>query len=261
MDYLQAFFKKTRLSLWLLVCLLTLTATSVYAGGDLRPLAAVDILGSPDAAVTGKLAVGTATPGDKTLTVGGVIDFLGAGTVSNYFTQGPGNNMQIRSNVSEKNVIDDSSKSQWNMVMGAAIDQFSIRRSPAGGAYDEDALFFIDGVTGRVGIATVDTGNGAAIPFTPQARLHVQTASGQAIRGVTADISGQGVYGHASAASGTTYGVYGESNSVAGQGVYGHASAASGTTYGVYGESDSLAGQGVYGYASAASGNTYGVHG
>ena len=99
MSKLHNVFMTTRLSVWLLVCVLILAATSVYAAGDGRPLAAVDILGSPDAAVNGQFAVGTATPGNKDLTVAGVIDFVGAGTVHNYFTQGPGNNMQIRSNV------------------------------------------------------------------------------------------------------------------------------------------------------------------
>jgi hypothetical protein len=268
MNKLHNVFRTTRVSIWLLVCILALTATSVYAEGHLRPQAAVTILGAPDAAVLGKFAVGTASPGNKALTVAGVIDFVGAGTVHNYFTQGPGNNMQIRSNVDEFNSVGDTSKSQWNMVMGSALDVFSIRRSPSGGAYNEDALFFIDGASGRVGIATVDTSNGATIPFTPFARLHVETASGTAIRGVSnattgsaygvygrsASTSGYGVYGRSDGTSGK--GVYGESQSTSGRGVYGsaptygvvgNASATSGANYGVYGWSDSTSGHGVYG--------------
>ena len=73
--------------------------------------------------------------------------------------------------------------------------------------------------------------------------------------------SGTGVYGYAPAASGFTYGVYGRSGSTSGIGVYGYATATSGTTYGVYGQSDSPAGRGVYGLATATSGATYGVYG
>jgi hypothetical protein len=257
MSKLNHIFQTTRLSIWLLVCVLILTATSVYAAGNPRPLAAVDILGSPDAAVDGQFAVGTTTPGNKALTVAGVIDFVGAGTVHNYFTQGPGNNMQIRSNVDEYNAVGNSSYTQWNMVMGASLDVFSIRRSPAGSTYDEDALFWINGNTGRVGIATVDTSNGATIPFTLQARLHVQSASGTAIYGVS---DGVGVFGYSSSTSGGR-GVWGEIDSWNGSGVYGYNTATIGGAYGVYGRTESTNGMGVYGLASASSGTASGVYG
>jgi hypothetical protein len=275
MSNLHNLFKTTRLSIWLLVCVLILAATSVYAAGDQRPLAAVDVLGSPDAAVDGKFAVGTATPGNKTLTVAGVIDFVGAGTVHNYFTQGPGNNMQIRSNVDEYNSVGNASYAQWNMVMGASLDVFSIRRSPASSTYNEDALFWIDGATGNVGIAKVDTSNGATIPFTLQSRLHVQTSDGHAIRGVTTDTadvnigvygesastSGYGVMGWTPATSGFNYGVYGQSESSEGAGVRGQASASSGATQGVFGTSNSTSGVGVEGSNNSTTGTTYGVMG
>jgi hypothetical protein len=194
--------------------------------------------------------VGTATPGSKALTVVGVIDFLGAGTVHNYFTQGAGDNMQINSNVDEANVVGDASRSQWKLVLGSSLDWFSIRRSPAGATYNEDALFFIEGSTGRVGIATVDTANGAAIPFSLQARLHVQTASGGAIRGT------------ATATSGTAYAIYGTSASTSDAiGVLGWATAATGSTYGVRGQSSSISGTGVFGFAVATTGTNYGVWG
>jgi hypothetical protein len=275
MSKLHNAFKTTRLSIWLLLCVLILAATSVYAAGDQRPLAAVDILGSPDAAVDGKFAVGTATPGGKALTVAGVIDFVGAGTVHNYFTQGPGNNMQIRSNVDEYNSVGNGSYAQWNMVMGASLDVFSIRRSPASSTYNEDALFWIDGATGNVGVVKVDTSNGATIPFTLQARLHAQTTAGHAIWGVTTSTtganigvygesestSGYGVMGWAPAGSGYNYGVYGESMSTDGTGVFGYTRATSGPGYGVWGISDSSNGIGVYGWGYASSGYNYGVYG
>jgi hypothetical protein len=233
--------------------------------------------------------------------VAGVIDFVGAGMVHNYFTQGPGNNMQIRSNVDEVNSVGDASRSQWNMVMGSNLDVFSIRRSPAGATYNEDALFWIDGNTGRVGIATVDTGNGATISFPLDAKLHVETDYYEAIRGVSTSSSsgtigifgqvtsteGYGIYGSATATTGYNYGVYGRTDSTNGRGVSGYASSSSGETYGVrgvsastdgvgvygrasatsgavnavYGRTDSQSGRGVYGVASSTIGNTYGVYG
>jgi hypothetical protein len=266
--------KRSTLPVLIVVCLASLTASYAFANDAQRPLA-TQVIGDPDAAVTGKFAVGTAAPGNKALTVVGVIDFLGAGTVHNYFTQGGGNNMQINTNVDETNTVGDATKSQWKLVMGSSLNWFSIRRSPAGATYNEDALFFIDGSTGNVGIAKVDTANLATIPLTPPSRLYVETDSGDAIRGVatnTAD-TGVGVYGrtdstngsamyaYASATSGTTYGVFAVNPSTSGRGVYGLANAGNGVTYGVMGQSSSSSGTGMYGWASAASGTTYGVYG
>jgi hypothetical protein len=294
-------FRRSGLVVLTVVCLAGLTATSVFAGGVASPLRATDVLGSPDAAVNGKFAVGSSSVGSKALTVTGVIDFLGAGTVHNYFTQGGGNNMQINTNVDEANTVGDATRSQWKLVLGSNLDQFSIRRSPAGGTYNEDALFFIDGATGDVGIATVDTGNGATIPFTPQARLDVRTASGDAIYGISTattgythgvygesySTSGFGVYGVDYATTGFNIGVYGltqagdgigvvgfapataggargvlgESDTPDGIGVDGRAAASTGTAYGVFGMSYSTDGTGVYGYAYATTGTNYGVVG
>jgi len=50
-------------------------------------------------------------------------------------------------------------------------------------------------------------------------------------------------------------------NSTGGSGVYAISPAASGTTIGVYGESDSTSGVGVSGFATASSGNTAGIFG
>jgi hypothetical protein len=247
MSSLLVHLKRSRLPFLIALCAAALTATSVFAGGVASPSLATTILGSPDAAVNGKFAVGSASVGSKALTVTGVIDFLGAGSVHNYFSQGGGNNMQINTNVDEANAVGDASKSQWKLVLGSSLDQFSIRRSPATDTYNEDALFWIDGSTGNVGIATVDTGNGATIPFTAQARLHVRTNSGDALWAITA------------ATTGTTYGVSAQSASTSGYGIYGYASATTGTNYGVYGTTASTSGYGMYGYASATTGNTRAV--
>jgi hypothetical protein len=124
------------------------------------------------------------------------------------------------------NTAGDASKSQWKLVPGSSLDQFSIRRSPASETYNEDALFFIDGLIGNFAIATVDTGNGTSIPFTPLARLHVATESGNAVRGETASSSnGIAVCGIAYATTGTNYSVYGVTSSPGGRGVFGLASA------------------------------------
>jgi hypothetical protein len=273
MSSLRLSLKRSSLPFLLVLCLAALSVSYVHADEAARPRA-LQIIGDPDAAVTGRFAVGTLSIGSKALTVVGVIDFLGAGTVHNYFTQGAGNNMQINTNVDEANVVGDASRSQWKLVLGSNLDWFSIRRSPAGGTYNEDALFFIQGSTGNVGIATVDTDNGAAIPFTPTARLHVET-EGDAIRGIStatggstygvygesAATSGFGVLGFTSAATGPNYGVYGWSYSTSGFGVFGYASATAGTNYGVYGASNSPDGRGVYGYATAITGANFGVRG
>jgi hypothetical protein len=86
-----------------------------------------------------------------------------------------------------------------------------------------------------------------------------QDGSGWGVYGTS--VSGIGVRGYASAPSGTTYGVYGESASQDGRGVFGDATATSGGAFGVYGRSASPSGAGVYGYATATSGANFGVYG
>jgi hypothetical protein len=87
----------------------------------------------------------------------------------------------------------------------------------------------------------------------------VGTSGGTGVYGHTT--SGKGVYGVASASSGSNWGVYGTSNSTSGMGVIGLAEATSGQTYGVFGASSSTSGRGVMGLAEAFSGTTYGVYG
>jgi len=169
--------------------------------------------------------------------------------VHNFFTQGAGNNMQVTTNVDEANSVGDASRSQWKLVLGSNLDWFSIRRSPAGGVYNEDALFFIEGSTGRVGIATVDTANGASIPFAFSARLHVLTTSGDAIRGVT------------TATTGAAIGVLGQTSAGTGYAMYAHNSASSGLGVATFAISDSAGGVGVIGLSTATTGPGVGVFG
>ena len=275
MSQLHSYLRRSTLPLVVVACLAALSFSYAFADDSARPLA-VTVIGDPDAAVNGRFAVGSASVGSKALTVTGVIDFLGAGTVHNYFTQGAGNNMQITTNVDEANTVADASRTQWKMVLGSNLDWFSIRRSPAGGTYNEDALFFIQGSTGNVGIATVDTANAAAIPFTPLAKLHVETASGDAIYalasattgagagvvGGTNATSGYGLTGYATATTGQNGGVWGSSTSTTlGRGVVGYVYGTTGTNYGVWGQTGSAGGTGVIGLAFATTGTATGVNG
>ncbi len=88
-----------------------------------------------------------------------------------------------------------------------------------------------------------------------------QSTSGYGVYGLSAGSSGLGVFGQASAATGQTIGVRGQSDSSSGLGVYGKATAATGQTFGVRGDSQSTSGYGVFGQASAATGQTFGVRG
>ena len=94
------------------------------------------------------------------------------------------------------------------------------------------------------------------------------TGAGNAIHGVATSgrgLSGEalsyGVWGDATATSGFTYGVYGQSASPNGTGVYGSNSATTGYAIGVAGMSLSTNGMGVYGYNWASTGTGYGILG
>jgi hypothetical protein len=67
--------------------------------------------------------------------------------------------------------------------------------------------------------------------------------------------------GWATATTGDTTGVWGQSNSTTGKGVYGWANSPSGATAGVYGVSSSYSGRGVIGWATATGGPNTGVFG
>ncbi|HWP31381.1 MAG TPA: hypothetical protein VNK96_06630 [Fimbriimonadales bacterium] len=95
-----------------------------------------------------------------------------------------------------------------------------------------------------------NTGNTGIGTSSPLYRLHVETG-----------IGGRAIYGFHSAATGTTFGVYGQSASTSGIGVLGYASSTSGVTYGAWGQSDSTSGIGVVGFTPANSGTANGVYG
>jgi hypothetical protein len=81
------------------------------------------------------------------------------------------------------------------------------------------------------------------------------------VYGQSTSTDGRGVYGTVTAGTGNTYGVFGQSSSTSGRGVYGFANASTGVTYGVFGQSPSTSGRGVYGFASASTGTNYGLYG
>jgi hypothetical protein len=73
--------------------------------------------------------------------------------------------------------------------------------------------------------------------------------------------TGDGIWGVTAAASGTTSGVYGRSDSDNGNGVYGFTTATTGYGYGVLGVSNSDLGLGVFGLSEATSGYSVGLWG
>lgn len=74
----------------------------------------------------------------------------------------------------------------------------------------------------------------------------ITTTGNSAFTGLCSNVTGAGVVGHSTAATGATLGVWGLNFSTSGTGVQGQATAASGTTYGVQGVSSSPAGTGIH---------------
>jgi len=83
------------------------------------------------------------------------------------------------------------------------------------------------------------------------------------IRGENASttVASSGVSGLSTAATGRTYGLFGQSDSTSGRGVFGVATAPTGATYGGWFQTASTSGDGVVGQATASAGVNYGVVG
>lgn len=94
---------------------------------------------------------------------------------------------------------------------------------------------------------------------------HGISSDGTGVEGETRSTASnaKGVYGLASAESGSTVGVWGETRSAANNtvGVYGTTTGTSGTTVGVWGRSVSPTGRGVYGENTSTTGTASGVWG
>jgi hypothetical protein len=73
------------------------------------------------------------------------------------------------------------------------------------------------------------TGSGTPVPIGYKAAVWGDSSQGDAVYGVSGNVSGTGVYGYASALSGITYGVYGQSDSPGGTGVTAVGSGTNGT--------------------------------
>ncbi|HYE62810.1 MAG TPA: hypothetical protein VD997_12510 [Phycisphaerales bacterium] len=115
-----------------------------------------------------------------------------------------------------------------------------------------------------VGIGTQAPQFPLHVSTTARAGYFVATATSGGSFGVwgqSSSTSGVGAVGYNNATSGQAYGVQGESASTTGRGVYGLASATSGDSYGVFGLTNSSVGTGIAGEASATSGATTGVLG
>jgi trimeric autotransporter adhesin len=96
--------------------------------------------------------------------------------------------------------------------------------------------------------------NGLTLPYSQS------ISSGGYALSITNTLS-NGIKGLASATSGKTYGVTGQSDSNQGIGVYGFNSSSTGYNYGVYGVTTSTDGVGVAGHNTSETGYTVGVHG
>ncbi|MBI4580919.1 MAG: hypothetical protein HY718_14520, partial [Planctomycetes bacterium] len=154
-------------------------------------------------------------------------------------------------------------------ISGTAVGTGVSGSSTAATGTTEGGLFRSSSTSGRgvFGIASATAGNtsgvygqsdsatGRGVFGTATATTGAKNYGGWFQSGGT---SGVGAFGWASSGSGTTYGLYGLSDSAAGRGVHGWASSESGRNYGVYGQSDSNDGRGVYGIATATTGFTYG---
>ncbi len=107
------------------------------------------------------------------------------------------------------------------------------------GVFGQGETYGVQGTTSPYNINGIGVYGSAPVTGT----VGVATTSGNAV----------GVYGEASGTTGgNNTGVYGRSNSNdSGRGVYGYAAATTGSTYGVYGQSDSPDGYGVYSEGNA----------
>ncbi len=121
------------------------------------------------------------------------------------------------------------------IVAAVALSLFT-ERSQAQWSFNGLRIYYVNG---NVGIGIIN----------PSYSLEVQSAG---LRAISAS---------ANLATGTTFGVYGVSQSTAGRGVFGFANAATGSTFGVLGQSNSATGRGVYGLANSVTGVNYGVFG
>jgi len=150
---------------------------------------------------------------------------------------------------------------------GAAGGMILARATPAAAANGNPVILGSSGNTATLTTKVTTTSGygiwGETSDFSTgvYGRATAATGSTIGIGGLSESTGGYGVFGNASATTGTTFGVSGSSSSSSGTGVRGNAPSGTGSTFGVRGTVSSTNGTGVYGYAGAASGTTYGVRG
>ena len=161
---------------------------------------------------------------------------------------------------------------------GAAIRAFGDKNNAVVATVTNSSYAFHG--SGSTGVAIYGSGTQGGVNGVGYRGVIGETSSGGASAGVYGNNTGsgdtygvygrstgtsnaRGVFGDASGATGTNYGVYGQSASTSGRGVFGRTTTTTGSTYGVYGTSASLNGRGVYGEATSttAGGNPVGVYG
>jgi hypothetical protein len=102
----------------------------------------------------------------------------------------------------------------------------------------------------------VQAANGDAVTvggsFSGTLPTAITNTTGDGIQAINSSTVASGLYGHASSATGTTYGVFGRSDSPNGTGVKGYVTSSAGTAVGVTGET--TAGTGVYGLSPGGIG-------
>jgi hypothetical protein len=122
------------------------------------------------------------------------------------------------------------------------------------------------GTSGDVSLAVSFGGSGAAATVSRSDHDHFGgTWTGTTANGLTVTTTngaaGRAIYGEATAAAGTNWGVWGQTGSSEGRGVYGRATSTVGVNYGVFGETASATGSAVHGLATRTVGANYGVRG
>jgi len=99
---------------------------------------------------------------------------------------------------------------------------------------------------------------GAAISGTSSA---TGASTGVAVLGTTAGQSGTGVWGVASATTGSAYGVFGQTSSDQGTGMYARNLATTGEASALVAVTNAANGNGIWGYCNTSTGNGVGVYG
>jgi hypothetical protein len=145
-----------------------------------------------------------------------------------------------------------------------AINTFTQTQSISGANANGGALTVNNtSTTGGSGVFATTAASSGPLPAAVRGDATATTGSSVGVLGQSFGSGGTGVEGVNQSTTGTNFGVRGETQSsgVNSAGVYGAESSATGTTFGVYGQSISNSGVGVYGTEPSTSGTVFGVYG